>query len=128
MWEAIAADDVTALKTSAGVGKLSSSSSGTAVAAAKVADVASSVASSSAQSSTTAAAPTSTSTSKSPAATTAAVKAEPTVAEKADVASDSVATRWVRCGGNGWTGAIACEEGSKCTVINDCKQDPFQTV
>lgn len=125
VWEAISADKVTAVKTSAGVGKLSSSSASTSSAGtvAKVANVASSETSSSVKASTTAAAATTpAATSKAPAATTSAADpAAPKAEEKASAASESVAARWGRCGGNGWTGATACEEGRACIVVNDCK-------
>ncbi|RYG22041.1 MAG: hypothetical protein EON93_25445, partial [Burkholderiales bacterium] len=37
------------------------------------------------------------------------------------VASASVVARYGRCGGNGYTGATSCAEGSSCTVVNDCE-------
>ena len=36
-------------------------------------------------------------------------------------ASASFVARWGRCGGNGYTGATSCAEGSSCTVVNDCE-------
>jgi hypothetical protein len=123
VWKATSADDVTALETSAGVGKLGSEASGAAVVkVAGVLSAAAAAASSSSVSSSPAnvAAPTtsipvttSSAASTSPAASTAALK----------LAANSVgmASKWGRCGGNGWTGATSCEGGSSCKVVNDCE-------
>lgn len=157
IWEATSADDVTALKTNAGVGKLSSSSSagGSAVVApAKVvssASPSSTLASSAATSSVASSTKSSTSATATVAATTASTKASATASNASPIASAaeeddcvvayvtvspqaaktssvaaasasaSVVARWGRCGGNGYTGATSCAEGSSCTVVNDCE-------
>lgn len=161
VWKATSAGDVTALKTSAGVGKLSSSaasSSSTSGSAAVVeAEVVSSALPSSASSSSVSpsSAPSSTKESSSATPTTfitasaSSTKASATAsntipkdsAEESDcsvayvtvssvtaaketsvtAASASVVARYGRCGGNGYTGATACAEGSSCTVVNDCE-------
>jgi hypothetical protein len=119
VWRATSADDVTALETSAGVGKLGSEASGPSDTEAKV-KVASAASPVSVSSLTTIV--TSTITTKTPAATSSTAStfsaASTTTTSTSSVA---VASKWGRCGGNGWTGATSCERGSSCTVVNDCE-------
>lgn len=117
IWEATPAADVTSLSTSAGVGKLSSSASSNVVA--KAANVSSTFSTSASKSSK---AVSSVAKPSNAASTVAATTSKATAAAVEDKAqSGAVASRWGRCGGNGWTGATACEKGSSCTAVNECE-------
>jgi hypothetical protein len=111
VWKATSADDVIALKTSAGVGKLGSG--GAAGAKVKIASAASV--------SSLATIVATTTMTKTPAATHSAASTVSATAAESTANSAGVVSKWGRCGGNGWTGATSCERGSSCTVINVCE-------
>jgi pectin lyase len=119
VWRATSADDATALKTSAGVGKLDSEASGGSDAGAEV-KMASPASSTSVSSLTTIVV--STTTTKAPAATSSTAS---TTAARLTANSVAVVPKWGRCGGNGWTGATSCKGKSSCTVVNDCEYSCF---
>lgn len=123
VWKATSADEVTKLKTSAGVGKLTSSSvsSSAADTEAKVATVSSSSAAPGTSKVSSATLVASSTTAQASVVSSTTASAAPVAAKTSSAASQAVASRWGRCGGNGWTGATSCESGSTCTTINDCK-------